>query len=120
MTEDKTETIAEGNSLLPYEECMETHAVEFVGDILWGLGYDKEPEDTLKQLICEILEDHKVKMEITCPKCLEGLESKKEYAQSYYIQSLYDGRNLSMAMREERIAARQKRQAEAALNDDAL
>jgi hypothetical protein len=118
MPNDENNINAEGDSFLPFKECMETHKVEFVADILWGLGYDKESEDTLRELICETLEDHKVEMEITCPKCREELESRKEESRSYVSQICFDTHKLSIEKREKRIAARRKRQAEVIAKGD--
>ena len=59
-----------------------------------------------------------MEMEITCPKCREELESWKKQSQDIPGYFFLDRRNIRIEMREKRVAARRKRQAEEVVNDE--
>ncbi len=104
------------NEFYPELEWIKRHGVKFLQSVLWELGLDEEPEETLIEVLASVHE----RMELY----VFDLESARRYVIDPYEDQwaqceLHNARALISA-RQERIKARRKRKLEAMDDDDPL
>ena len=110
MTEQENECV------LDELEWIERHGVKFLQAVLWELGLDEEPEETLIEVLASVHERTEL--------YVFDLESARSYVKDSYQDQwaqceLQNARALISA-RQERIKARRKRKLEAMDDDDPL
>ena len=97
-------------------EWIERHGVKFLQAVLWELGLDEEPEETLIEVLASVHDRTKL--------YVFDLESARSYVNDPYEAqwAQYELRNLRalISVRQERIKARLKRKLEAMDDDDSL
>ena len=109
-------TEQENKPYRPEHHWIKPHGLRFLQSVLWELGLDEEPEETLIEVLASVHERTEL--------YVFDLESARSYVKDSYEDQwaqckLRDARALISA-RQERIKARRKRKLEAMDDDDPL